>query len=427
MKSKKFAPIIFMLFSSLLILSVSSLSNSLDVKSYKGIDPVIIFDVAHDQHFNDAHLQSALQLIETEFEAEIHFNHENFTLTNLRGADLLIIPAPYIDASRAKFSDLERQAITEFYQDGGSVLFLANPYFFEEEMRNYSSNLQYINDMMGISINEGEDTYGSLSFNTGEIVLLDDFNNLYNDERFLLINNETIDSSHPIINGFPIDDPIDELIIHTNYVIRSSDPDVSFVINTSRTAYELKSDGEVPFGGGTSIYTVLAVEEIAAFKSKGISCASAIMFSDLPIVENDTTTWFESFDNAKLWKNMIAWLINDLPKDEPVNEIPDFGLFAIILIAIFFILMVLGSVLYTIGREIKKAEVSETIIKMRDRDDVKKKVDKEIEEAYYAEDVVEKEEVVEEEEKEVDMKRISDEVKKKPPKTRTRSERRRKT
>jgi hypothetical protein len=416
-----------MLFSISLILSVSNLSISPNVSGYKGIDPVIIFDVAHEQLFNDTHLQSALQLIEDEFEADIHINHENFTLTNLRGADLLILPAPYIEASRSKFSDLEKQAITEFYQDGGSVLYLANPYFFEEEMRNYSSNLNYINDMMGISIQEGEDTYGSISFNNGDIVLLDDFNYLYYDERFLHINNETIDSDHPIIEGFPDDDPVEELLTHTNYVIRSNDPDVTFVINSSRTAYELKSDGEVPFGGGTSIYTLLAVEELPAYNSKGMSCASSIMFSDLEITENESITWFEAFDNAKLWKNMIGWLLNDLPLEERVTEIPDFGLFAIIIVAVFFVFMVLGSVLYTVGREIKQAEVSETIIKMRDRDEVKTKVDKEIEDAYYAEDdEIEEAEIEEEEEKEVDMKRISDEVKKKPPKTRTRSERRRK-
>ncbi|NHJ38520.1 MAG: hypothetical protein FK731_00705 [Asgard group archaeon] len=425
MKSQKFAPIIFMLFSISLILTLSSLSDTTNVQGYKGIDPVIIFDVAHEQRFNDTHLQSALQLIETEFEAEIHINKENFTLTNLRGADLLILPAPYIDATRSRFSDLEKRAITEFYQDGGSILYLANPYFFEEEMRNYSSNLQYINDMMGISIQEGEDTYGSLSFNTGEIVLLDDFNNLYSDERFIHITNETIDTTHPIINGLPDEDPIEELIFHTNYIIRSSDPDVNFIVNTSRTAYELNSNGEVPFGGGTSKYTILASEEIIPYNSKAISCASAIMFSDLEIIENDTITWFESFDNAKLWKNMIAWLLKDLPIQETWSKIPDFGLFAIILVAIFFVFIVLGSILFTIGREIKKAEVSDTIIKMRDREDDKKKIDKEIEEAYFAEDVVEKE-AEEEKEKEVDMKRISDEVKKKPPKTRTRSERRRK-
>jgi hypothetical protein len=180
----------------------------------------------------------------------------------------------------------------------------------------------------------------------------------------------------------------------------------------------------VPFGG-TREYTMLAAKELTQYDSRAIACASAIMFSDMLIVENDTDTWFEAYDNALLWKNMIAWLLKDLPKPAQVGIIPDFGLFVIIIIAAFFALMVLGSVLYTIGKEIKRAEISETIIKMREREEQRKVVDKEIEAAYYAEDDIAEDEPEAEEEKEVDMKRVSEEIKKKPPKTRSRSERRR--
>ncbi|MCK5159404.1 MAG: hypothetical protein KAR08_09625, partial [Candidatus Heimdallarchaeota archaeon] len=107
-------------------------------------------------------------------------------------------------------------------------------------------------------------------------------------------------------------------------------------------------------------------------------------------------------------------------------DIPPIGIFVASIIAIFFVFMVFGSVLFTIGREVRKVEVSETIIEMRKQDEQRKKVDKEIEEAYYAEDDVEDElEEEEEDKKEIDMKSISDEIKKKPPKTRSRSERRR--
>jgi hypothetical protein len=423
MKSKKLAIGVFLTLCIPLLLT--SISNIQNMTGYKGLNPVVVFDIGHEQTFNHTHLASALQLIETKFDAEVYINEDNFTLTNLRGADLVIFPAPFINASRDAFSSIEKQAITEYYQDGGSVLYLANPYFFEEEMQIYSSNIRYLNDMMGISIGEGEETYGNLGFSTQQGALLDDFNYLYEDERLILIGNETLDSSHSIITGLSeFDeniDPIEELLVHATFI--SSDIP-SHVVKTPSTTYLLNSDGQVPFGGVRE-YAVVSVKELTQYESRGLACSSMIMFSDLNITENESLTWFEAYDNSLLWENMISWLLKDLPKPPIAGILPDFGLFVIIIIAVFFVLMVAGSVLFTIGREVKQAEVSEVITKMRDREDRTKKVEKEIEEAYYAEDEVDKEEPEEEEEKEVDMKKISDEIKKKPPKTRSRSERRR--
>ncbi|NHJ47190.1 MAG: hypothetical protein FK733_05325 [Asgard group archaeon] len=427
MKSRKIATVVFITLYVSMLLTMGGLSGIQEANSYKGVNPIVIFDIAHEQRFNNTHLQSAIQLIEEEFDADVYINEDSFTLTNLRGADLVIIPAPYIDADRSKFEHIEKQAITEFYQDGGSVLYLANPYFFEEEYRNYSSNFNYLNDMAGISLGEGDETYGSISFYNHKIALLDDFNHEYGDERFIHLTNNSLLMDHAIISGFSeINESVDSvqnLLTHTSFVQRNSR--AIHVINTSQTAYELNSDGIVPFGG-TREYTIMSVDELSQYDSRGISCASAVMFSDLPIEANGTDTWFEAYDNALLWKNMIAWLLKDLPQPPGDKTIPDFGLFVIIIIAAFFVLMVLGSVLYTIGKEIKRAEVSETLIKMRERDEERQVVDKEIEAAYYAEDEIAADEEPEVEEKEVDMKRVSDEIKKKPPKTRSRSERRRK-
>ncbi|MHA1221316.1 MAG: hypothetical protein ACTSQB_06250, partial [Candidatus Heimdallarchaeota archaeon] len=234
----------------------------------------------------------------------------------------------------------------------------------------------------------------------------------------------TLAVNHSIIAGFPDADPVNELLIHSTSLIRTSNSEK--IINTTSSTYEVNDEGEVPFGG-TKTYTIMAAEEKAT--SRGISCASAIMFSDLVVLEGETTTtWWESYDNALLWKNMIYWLLLEIPVPEPVNYVPEFGLFTIIFIAIFFVFMVFGSILFTIGRESKRAEVSEVLIKMRERDERRQKVDEEIEEAFYAEDTAADDEVVVEEEveeKDVDMQSISDEVRKKPPKTRSRSERRR--
>jgi len=351
---------------------------------------------------------------------------KNVTLVNLQGADLIILPAPNLNAIRAPDSDsafsvIERRALFEFYRDGGSMLYLANPYFFEEEMRNYTSHANYLNYMMS-SGGQDEVDYGSLSIDRAQITLMNDLSNRHDDERFIYINNDTMLTDHSIVQGFLDSDPVNELLTYSTSV------DTIFaqrLINTSVTTYEVNSEGEVQ-GGKTQEHTILAANEIDAYDSRGISCASTIMFSDLAISNTSSDTWFEEYDNALLWENMIAWLLFEIPEIQPDEPIPPIGIFAASIIAIFFVFMVIGSVLFTIGREVRKVEVSETIIEMRKQDDQRKKVDKEIEEAYYAEDDVEDElEEEEEDEKEIDMKSISDEIKKKPPKTRSRSERRR--
>ncbi|NHJ33394.1 MAG: hypothetical protein FK732_11075 [Asgard group archaeon] len=428
MKSKKTIYALMIILSLVLLIQLGVNFAKVNAGSdYKGKNkPIVIFDVAHQQIFNHTQMQSAIQAIEEHFEITVFINHANFTLVNLQGADLIIIPAPNLHAVKAigsdsAFSLIERRALFEFYRDGGSVLYLANPYFFEEEVRNYTSNSIYLNYIMD-SGGQDEVDYGSLSIDQGQITLMNDINNRYDDERFIYINNDTLLTDNSIIQGFLDSDPVDELLTYSTSINTIF---AQRLINTSVSTYEVNADGEVQ-GGKTQEHTILASDEITAYNSRAVSCASAIMFSDLAITNSSSDTWFEVYDNALLWENIISWLLFEIPEIAPDPSIPPIGIFTASIIAIFFVFMVFGSVLFTIGREVKKVEVSETIIKMREQDERRKKVDKEIEEAYYAEDVDDDEpEEEEEEEKEIDMKSISDEIKKKPPKTRSRSERRR--
>ncbi len=422
MKSKKYVTLLILIMSfSILFQFNLSTNNIIESNGFKGSKPLIIFDVAHEQRFNHTHMQSAIELIENEFNATVHINYDPITLTSLRGADLVILMAPFY-YTELSFTSTERRAMVEFYQDGGSVLYLANPFFFEDEMRNYSSNIVQLNNMMGDQYEPAEGTYGSLELFRSNTVLFNDFSYRYDDERYIYIDNNTLANDHEIIEGYNGAEPVKELLTYATY---GSTIHAKAVINTSLTTYELNVDGEINQGSVFEHSILLADEK---YNGRGISCGSAIMFSDMNITEDGALAWFEVYDNALLWKNIIAWLLLETPEVQADNPIANFGLFAISIFAVFFILLVVGSIFYTVGREAKRVEVSETIIKMRDRDDSRRKVDKEIEEAYYAEDEVYEEDVEEEEaveEKEVDMKSISDELKKKPPKTRSRSERRR--
>ncbi|MFW9922015.1 MAG: hypothetical protein ACFFDW_01875 [Candidatus Thorarchaeota archaeon] len=405
-------------------LSFGSVAN-IEVQAYKGEDAVILFDIAHQQYFNDSHMQSALDFISDNYEANVYINEDAFTFTNLRGADLIILPAPYYNAV-TPYTSTEELAIREYIQDGGAVLYLANPYFYELDMRNYSSNILALNNMM--STPEG-DPFGSLNLQQGLTALFNDFDYQYEDQRFIYINNMTFLNDHPIIAGRSDLKHVDEILTYACQISSSSGG--QRIINTTHSTYYLEYNTN-PLGaiadGSVRNHTILISDETS--NSRAISCGSAIMFSDLEI-PGANMTWFEAYDNALLWENMIDWLFFITPVEEPITPIPDFIIFVLGILGVFLVLGIFGAIFYTAGKETKRAEVSDTLQKMRERELRKSKVDKEIDEAFYEEEVPKEEvkvkEIVKEEkeEKEVDMKSISDEVKKKPPKARSRSERRR--
>ncbi|MHA1557362.1 MAG: hypothetical protein ACTSPM_10570 [Candidatus Heimdallarchaeota archaeon] len=421
MNSKKFYTTMFVMALLAIVIQMSfSSPGTFETAGFKGEKPIVIFDVAHQTSFNNTHMQSALDLLETKYDAEVIINEDNFTLTNLRGADLLILPAPYYLATDP-YSDLEKLALAEFIQDSGSVLFMANPFIFEDSMRNFTSHTNYLNSMM-------DGTYGELSFQPRNTLMLNDFSYRFDDQRFIYLDNSSFDTQHSIITGnSEIDEAIDELLTFTTSI--SATGVSERIVTVPETSYYLEYTDEntssIPVGA-VSNHTILNANE--KYGGRAISVCSGIMFSDIEI-PGANMTWYEAYDNALLWENMISWLFFKLPVNPPTNPVPEFWIFTLSIMGGFLVLFVFGLIFFTAGKETKRVEVSEALQKMREKDSRHESEEKEIEEAFYAEDDIE-DEVIEEDEpveevKEVDMKSISDQVKKKPPKARSRSDRRR--
>lgn len=418
MKSKKITIAVMIISFITIFMSLSFMNN--EVMSYKGENPVVIFDIGHQQIFNNTHMQSAIDYLEEKYEATVFINEDEFTPTNLRGADLLILLAPNYEAE-SPYTDLEKLAVKEYIEneESSSILFLANPYFFEPEMRNLSSSIIALNSIMSSN-------YGILNLQQGKTVLMNDFDYRFDDQRFLYIDNQTIDTTNPIIQGFSEAEKVNEILSYSTRINTISGGER--FINTTASTYYLNYQND-PTGhlatGSVQNHSIIVSNEDAY--GRAIVCGSAIMFSDVAI-PGANMTWYEVYDNAQLWENMITWLFYRIPVQEDIIPIPEFGIFTLIILGVFLLFIVTGAIFFTAGREVKRAEVSETIQKMREKEDKKYRTDKEIEEAFYAEDELDEVEIVREEkieEKEVDMKTISEEVRKKPPKTRTRSERRR--
>ena len=418
MNSRKIKLTIFILSYITIFMSINILNS--EVIAFKGENPIVLFDIAHEQIFNNTHMQSAIQYIRDKYEATVFINRDDFTATNLRGVDLLILMAPTYDIENP-YEDLEQLAVKEYIEneDKSSVLFLANPYIFESEYRNLSSNTIHLNSIMS-------DNYGDLNLLRGPNVLMNDFDNRYDDQRFIYIDNSTIDTANPIIQGRIEEEQVNQLLTMSTslYVNSGGDRFINTTASTYYLNYQNDPAGQIASGSVHNHSIIVSKEDL---NGRVIVSGSAIMFSDLEI-PGANITWYEAYDNAQLWKNMIEWLFYQIPLEEELIPIPDFWVFVLAEFGAFLIVIVIGSVLYTVGKDVKRVEISETIQKMRARDERKSKTDEEIDEAFYAEDEIEEEkgrEEIVEEEKEVDMKSISDEIKKKPPKTRSRSERRR--
>jgi hypothetical protein len=425
--NKKMITTVSLLLTLVLSIQVLLLTSTVNTSTgYKHEKPIIIIDDGHNQTFRYTHMQSAIDFIEEEYDATIKINHGNFTFTNLRGADLIIIPSPYYETTLDDaFSDLEIQALTEFYSDRGSAIFLTNPYFFDEEMRDFSGHPKAMNQIL-----VGD--YRFLEFSE-EDVILNDYHNLDNDERLLFLGNESFNNEHAIIQGPSNSSTVKNIVMHST-TINQLYP--THIVSTPANSYIINREGEIDQGSVRNHSLIACYRQT---NKRGVSCGSGIMFSDLLLDASANTTWFESYDNKQLWENMVAWTLNQIPVPEPQSTIPSIGYFFAIGGAIFIVFIVFGLTLFIIGREVKEVEVSDKLIKMREKELQKQKEEEQaIQKAYYAEDVIEEDEAkVSDEDKDkkeakkkdndksFDMKSISEEIKKKP-KTRKRSKKRRK-
>ena len=107
----------------------------------EAVNYVVVYDEAHLQFFTSNLLKTALAGLNDSFDIEnqidvtieLEINNENFTNSNLQGADLVIIPSPNLREDKTSNVDTdsrtgEEAALEEFLSIGGSILYMSNPY-----------------------------------------------------------------------------------------------------------------------------------------------------------------------------------------------------------------------------------------------------------------------------------------------------------
>ncbi len=285
---------------------------------------VILFDQSHGQYFTPEMLKTAfdsLNALETYFNIKIEVKTINskFNLTNLQGADLLIITNP---DSGSTTSTEEKRALADFIRAGGSTLYLGNPY---SDDKNITGNPQLINDLMDSSFQPRTSFQPAKDTLDKPTVVVDDFNNDGNITHVVLTNDTlNFDAMHKGPNpGFTNVSKI--LYYGTPIVDKDSVSSLYKRIvygNFSHTTYAVDEKFETAVLSQT-FYWLVGKEYK---QGRTMAIGSTIMFSDLPYDEN--SKWIDQMDNLKLFQNVIAWLLQLTPLDPetPIVE-KDFGFF----------------------------------------------------------------------------------------------------
>lgn len=346
MKTAKFLSLFL-----IVIFAVSTVSVMNPVVANESIKDnyIILLDVRHGQFFNESTLSGAfagLQTIETRFGTTITIQtlDEPFSNTNLQGADLLLISNP---GESSTISDTEKEAVSTFVKNGGSTLYLSNPY---SKNATLSGHPQILNDLADEPYQIGS------KFQTSEVsspndptILVDDFNNDGNETHIVYsadtitteLNSGIVNVSSIIYYGNPM---FDRLTISSNKVNEYESGNASAFSYTINSKYATVVSQQ-------KMYWILG-RELTTALGRSMAVGSTLMFSDLSY--DNTTSWIDVADNKNLFINMIAWLLQITPL-EPNNpqidatfaSLSQYVFITAIVIAIAIAIIIFGNLILT--------------------------------------------------------------------------------
>ncbi len=332
----------------LLVLSVFMLPAASGQVTQKTF--VILYDQSHGQYFTKDNMTTVFnnfKQIETKFNIKIELRTLNtsFNFTNLQGVDLLIVSNP---SENATLSATEKSALANYASNGGSTLYLGNPYSFNNKI---SSHPRIINEMMNLNLQSRADfvTRDATKPNVGT-VMIDDFNNKGN-ISYLTFKRDTI-TPESLVSGVK---NISQVVFYGTGVLdkNSIASNIKQVVygNTSSTAYLV-----------TGNYTLTATAELFHWfvgksyaNSRSLSIGSTIMFSDMFVNNNKTLgKWINQGDNLGFFINTVTWLLKIIPQQNNAPIINqsfqffiEFNLMVSIIAALLFVLLVVSVLVFS--------------------------------------------------------------------------------
>lgn len=334
----KNAFLMLMLIMMLLLNSVLLMHHALpaSAQNLENEDPfVILFDQAHGQVFNASLYDTALRTINETFQQhsdklpplEIHVNHDKkFSRELLAGVDLLIVTNPGA-GSQANFTEKEKLALVEWYQQGKGMILLSNPYVPNDE--NLTGKPEVLNSLL-------DNNYITISGALFTVTNVD--NKKYPD--ILIDEKHSIDSSHQILELNLEEKPEDETavrdLLHNVsrvYTWTQSLSAQNKTILAWPTTVKKLANGNIDVP--TGIPTVYGSSVVPETGFRVVLSGSSFMFSDLQ--ENTTNkSWIELGNNLQLWINTLLWAGHFKPEEvlaasQNVLNLPELAFFGAIL------------------------------------------------------------------------------------------------
>lgn len=308
-------------------------------------EKIVLIDEAHGQYINSSLLTEAISSLTAQGFEVLPVN-TSITAQVLTGADLLLIPNP---SSKAIYSTTEAYAISQWMagNQGKGIIMLTNPLNINNESLNghpygLDNLLQNSNIALAKAFDQGVNNYNGFIVNK--------YQNSTSDSSNLVIK---VNSSLPLpgVNStLTIDTQSSYITLLSNQTIVDAGFD-SFALdrNGGYTGQDLNlqlfgginyKNGRIVFGGST------------------------LMFSDLPNPNNGNRSWFSTQDNGLFFNSLVKWALNI----STVNSIPEVSssFFTLLMLTsgvTGVILVAVGVLLYSTGKEIKIFEIDQDFLK----------------------------------------------------------------
>ena len=335
----------------LLFLSLSMFTATSNAKTNVSNEKIILIDQAHGQYINSSLLTEAIKSLTDQGFTVIPVN-TSITAQILTGADLLLIPNP---GRSVTYTSTEIYAISQWMagNQGKGIIMLTNP-------------LDNNNDSL-----DGHPYGLNLMLQDTNFALAKSFDISVNDYSGFVVNkyqNTTSDSSNLILqvnSSLPLPDVNKTMTIET----KSSSVTLlsnQSIVNAGYDSFEIDRNGAYT-GQDQNLKLFGGIN----FKNGRIVFGgSTLMFSDLPNPSNGNKSWFSSKENGLFLTSLVKWSLN-VSSANNVPEVSSSFFMTLMLTSgvIGVILVVVGIVLYSTGKEMKIFDIDLDFLKAQSTTD----------------------------------------------------------
>ncbi len=334
----------------LLFLSFSMFSTTSNAQANATQTKLILIDNSHGQFINSSLLTEAIKSLSNLGFHVVTLN-TSISLQTLTGADLFIIPNP---SGTKTFSNSEIYAMNQWMTEehGKGIMMLSNP-------------LDITNSSLNGAPNVFNGILQSSSFSLAQI-----FNVATNNNNGVQVNkyqNSTTQTSN--------------LILNVNSSIPLPDINKTLTVDTISSTINVQSNQTILDAG----YNSFAIAQDGSFSGQDqnlvlfggmnfengrlIFGGSTLMFSDLPNKYNGDKSWFYSYDNSLFFTSLVKWAMNVSSASNSPSVSSNFFILLMLssgLIGAIFV--VVGTLLFITGKEMKIFEIDQDFLRAQAAD-----------------------------------------------------------